>query len=406
MGRGISILTLIGNLIIEIAVILWDVKILLPQFREKKVKHVGIPYIIIGLFTMRAYAIGLSLLVRGILVLLDFIFRTKNTSPHHPVISEKKISKIIWYQETIRGIGDVLRYLIALLFGAGIFFKLHELFNTDNSIFLNIVNIILGIVGFILFQKYILEHVDNKKIRTIPPEKATLALIIGIFTIGANFGVLLLLWGLFILLYYEFTEKGSNALPDHDDIQDFRYILVATPNPHISEQFQQFNYSSEQKFDPKTGQPLDSFVFQQSNVKPRKKITQVLKTNLDQSKVLNTLKSKIHGDLGESNIKEDLEAYTILSPLQRRRLIALDIPEKEKNIIARSFLYLTGLQQNCYLEELEQVNTIDPIPQKFIQRINALPLPKKQHKLLTDQLLYLPPIQQQEFVEFLEESFK
>lgn len=99
------------------------------------------------------------------------------------------------------------------------------------------------------------------------------------------------------------------------------------------------------------------------------------------------------------------QIYTVLEPDVREKLLDLPISEEDRDLIAKSFIYLNHSQQLKYLDELSAVNTPDTeTREKLCKSIQKLPIPENQKQFLINQLEYLNPTEQNEFVSTLEQS--
>ncbi|MHA1672113.1 MAG: hypothetical protein ACTSYI_00670 [Promethearchaeota archaeon] len=111
----------------------------------------------------------------------------------------------------------------------------------------------------------------------------------------------------------------------------------------------------------------------------------------------------------EPEVKESFgnlkEIYTVLDEEVREKLLKLPISEEDRDIIAKSFIYLNNTQQIKYLEELSAVNMADLETRKELTNvIQNLPIPHPQKEFLVDQLNYLNETEQDDFVITLERS--
>ena len=151
------------------------------------------------------------------------------------------------------------------------------------------------------------------------------------------------------------------------------------------------------RFDPETGKkivyttdapvpPAPKFVAEQSIPIPVK---------MDQSPLAEDPKNKSTNDQAS-------EVYTVLESDIRARLLSLPVTTEERNILGRSFIYLSEDQQRQYLTEIERVNEPPGKEiEKLIETIHNLPIPTHQQDFLVDQLNYIPETDHQEFASAL-----
>ncbi len=386
--RNLSGVGFASAILIEIFIILQEFQNFQPQIRTNQVKHAGIPMIILGFFSIRAFGIGLSLFVRGILCILAYIQKTRTESPRHPAIRENELIKPLWTREIVRSIGLISPEFLVPLFLSRLLGKIDEYIYYNGKIGSLIWISLSGVITLFVFYLALANSFKEVNLRQIPPTKGTIAIVFGFIAFGADIGIVLLLWGLFFLYYYDLTNKLSKPMPPHADIRDIKYKLVVVPESREDPSFSH----TEKQFSPSSSTDELSDWGNDS----------------DKSSHLHTQKlADSSPNSSDKNQDDTLQfIYTILLPEQRARLLNLNMTKDEKDIITRALIYMSQSQQNLYLDELESINTEELIPADLIQRIYALPLPTHQYKALVDQLHYLPLEEQSEYVEFLENSVK
>ncbi len=122
------------------------------------------------------------------------------------------------------------------------------------------------------------------------------------------------------------------------------------------------------------------------------------------------LKLRLHESLlpiSEESDREIVEKYflkifNVLSERIRRKILELNIPERDKREILKEFAYLTEEEQEKYLNELFEINR--DISDKLILRVKKLNLKPKYLQQIIEQLIYMPNDEQEIYLKFLEES--
>jgi hypothetical protein len=97
--------------------------------------------------------------------------------------------------------------------------------------------------------------------------------------------------------------------------------------------------------------------------------------------------------------------FTVLEPMIRSRLLNLDLPEPDKELIAKTFIYLPVNRQTQYLDLLEgQDLNISPQEHELVQMLQNLPLSDKEKRILLKQLDYLTIHQQKQYLTELHKT--
>lgn len=230
-------------------------------------------------------------------------------------------------------------------------------------------------------------------------------------------------WETFVKKFTKFWNSFLKALTRFWDrmkgsYQKYSAGSTITPVPKASQE----NLSPSQsylapKFDPNTGLPisqpdtLDKKPKAKFDPETGKKIVYE-KAPTIQKLVIEPSIPTVHKEektpiiesdeiASEEGPKKDI--FTVLERDVRARLLNLSIESEDRNIIGRSFIYLSVEQQRQYLTELERVN--EPSGkgiENLIKIIQKLPIPGHQQDFLVDQLNYIPEIDHQEFASALE----
>ena len=389
-GTSTAIMYALGSIVIEGFVIRYDLKSIIPSEKENRVDHAGIPLIIVGVFTLHSFGIGVFLLARGILHLIKFIQITKHRNPLHPAVVENEFCSALWNREVAQSIILVLKPLTLVYFFSSLLTQIgNTINNRDDSLgfLLYVVFSGLIIIG-ILFTK-ILPLFHRNDIEDFPEDKAIILIIIGVLSLSYGMGILFLILGILFIELRNKVRKLEKPLPKEIDVQKLHFHLVAKgkkqPVYRNSQDVYSENTKKIRRFDPDTGKPLNLEIPNQDTIQ------------------------KSHYESPKENYSqfEDKRIFTVLEPEVRRRLLALQIDEDEKNEVAKSFIYLTLEKQLKYLDELERVNNdLNEKDLIMIRRIYSLPISEKQHKFLAKQLEFLPEKSQEEFVSFLEQTVK
>lgn len=150
--------------------------------------------------------------------------------------------------------------------------------------------------------------------------------------------------------------------------------------------------TKQMRFDPMTGKPLLN-QFEKAPISSPQRIPES-KVNIPQ-------RENIAPKPFPSNQIQEL--FTVLDDSVREQLLNLPISEEERNLLAKSFIYLNSAQQLKYLDELQHVNEYNKEEyEEFIQRIKTLQIPNSQQDYLISQLHYIPNTDHHDFVSTLE----
>ncbi|MHA1520092.1 MAG: hypothetical protein ACTSRK_07900 [Promethearchaeota archaeon] len=166
------------------------------------------------------------------------------------------------------------------------------------------------------------------------------------------------------------------------------------------------------KFDTLTGKPLQTPEAPESPEAPTQKELDKTKLSPIPEKMPRSYQSKEIPETPPAIVEKEEETfgnlqeiYTVLDEDVREGLLNLPISDEDRDMIAKSFIYLNISQQIKYLKELSAVNIADLETRKeLIHVIRNLPIPKPQKEFLVEQLQYLNEIEQDNFVDTLERS--
>ncbi len=148
----------------------------------------------------------------------------------------------------------------------------------------------------------------------------------------------------------------------------------------------------QMRFDPMTGKPLLNQFDKESAPAPQIVPLQEEKP-IQKKNSLTTTPPSVQVE----------EIYAVLDSDVREQLVALPISKEERDLLAKSFIYLNAQQQLKYLEELQHVNEYNEAEyEEFIDRIKSLQIPRNQQDFLISQLHYIPDTDHQEFIKTLE----
>ncbi len=230
-----------------------------------------------------------------------------------------------------------------------------------------------------------------------------------------------------------FTSQDPEMNQKFEPTKTASFSPVTSPTTHLYGQPTTKVPKKVAKFDPMTGKPL------QSTPKPIAKFDTMTGKPIQtpdipeapkapeapmQEESGKTILSPIPEEMPRSHqsqkipktpIKEEPEVeetfgnlkeiYTVLDEEVREGLIKLPISEEDRDMIAKSFIYLNNSQQIKYLEELSAVNKADLEARKELTKvIKNLPIPHPQKEFLVDQLNYLNETEQDDFVITLERT--
>ncbi len=430
-----SWLNLMGALLIEFFIVIYDHKIFLPQDKENKVSHAGIPMIIFGLFSLGGYGIGVFLLARGILNLLLFLKEAQAISSTHPVIVDNSLGKAIWIREILYSFIPYVFELYIVFLLAGVMKDLGALIQYGQDLGGFLYALISGGIVVLVIYRLILPTLHSSPVEKFPTDKAIILIVCGVITLSTGAGFVFILVGILILVLQNMLQNTIINLPDVRDIREISNSLViegVNPDenevassqkpahiiqkpiikaqkivkprirPHRIEE-PIIKHPKVQKpirrFNPQTGAPL----FHDTHQGLKSQSSRVIfspSEHTDDGEDISQLNIRVVPDPGKIT---DM-IFTILHPSIRKRLINLSISENEKDNLAKSFLYLTQEEQKRFMSELEQVNTSHyDYYAEYIKRIHLLPIAKDQQDFLIQQLNYLPDQEIEEFIRVLEE---
>jgi hypothetical protein len=395
-----------GHLFVIVVLSIIDHAYYLPHERNGRPPHAGIGQIFFGFFTLSAMGAGGLMFARGIVHLVQFINTTQKMNPAHPAIQKTPQRFHIWIREILWAIIPQLFVMVLALFLSSIFFSIGVgLSEPDTDGFLP-ATIALSSISFLVFL-IAFPGVKRELPQKIRPNSWLLFIIFGLMASGNGFGTILLVFGILLILYKESLTFHPDSLPLWIDIgqttQPLHVKVVSVPEQQIPTHHTPpvpIGIRTAKRFDPETGEPIyiaeETEGRQKQDPSPPPPFTlsstsnQVQKAPSDQNNLPGAIMDQV---------------FTVLEPEVRARLITLEIEPKEKDEIAKAFIYLTTDQQLRYLEEIAAVNgSIHSSQQNYIRRIQSLQIPAAQQKFLMEQLDYLPLEKQDEFVRFIEQT--
>ncbi|MHA1887151.1 MAG: hypothetical protein ACTSX0_03940 [Promethearchaeota archaeon] len=424
---------LIGLLIIEIYIIIYDHREFLYQERNNLVIHAGIPMILFGLVSLGANGIGIFLLARGIISLLIFLDEVKEISKEHPIIHSNPLLQMIWIREIVFSFIPYLFGILITFFIAGLLQKLGFLIFGGRNLGNFLYTLISGGIVIIILYVQIIPILKTEKLQNIPTEKAVILIICGVFTLNLGPGIFFVIMGILILNFQSFRKKTNQKLPEMREIRDLvdilaypslfsddtpsriidRSILPKRKSQNISSPLPYKRPSSSRikRYNAQTGElitpdkPFTSTQFKHPEIsltKPKTSITTNQKTKKKNSEIK---QEYIRAVPKEGEISQLI--FTVLEPVIRTKLMQLPISKSDKDEISKTFLYLTPKQQEKYLEELQLVNSIvETVNAKYINQIRSLNIPRKQQDFLIKQLNYLPEEELDEFLYVLKKNIQ
>ncbi|WP_371802872.1 hypothetical protein [Candidatus Lokiarchaeum ossiferum] len=199
------------------------------------------------------------------------------------------------------------------------------------------------------------------------------------------------------------------------------YMVKFEPIPYEVKEFQAYDpgdtakppelvqiSTKRHKFDPMTGKPITKQMrFDPMTGKPLLNQTEKAPTSFPQH-IPEAKKNIPQQEISSPKPFPPMqiqELFTVLDDSVREQLMNLPISEEERNLLAKSFIYLNPVQQMKYLEELQHVNEYNEAEyEEFINRIKTLQIPTNQQDYLISQLHYIPDTHHHDFVSTLETS--
>lgn len=400
-----------GSVIIFIYIISYDTRFASPKIRSQTVPHAGIPLIVMGAFSLHAFGVGIFLLTRGILYLLNFIQELKIRNPTHIAIkSNGEDSGVLWFREVILSFISVFQNLISMFFFSGILFNINSFVSSSKSgpdVFSFVWTLVFSVISLGMLQTKILPILRKTPIGDIQNKEIISMLILGLFaSTNGSIGVPLLILAILILIYQKKEQNLRHPLPLTLEISKITPKIIATRKSNYSLGELRHDGPLQARFDPATGRPLFNTSYhnlEEEYVPPSKirveknripALTPLKEPNLSQKSIF------MPGDVAK-------EIYSVLDPEVRAKFVNLSVTNEERDLISKAMIYLEKDQQLRYMDELHQINQ-DPevVFEQYIKRIHILPIEPQQRRFLVEQLEYLPFEKQEEFVSFLEQTVK
>lgn len=430
LGFNFSIGTLASIVINMLGIILLHNHIrenILPKLKDNDLSNIGIDAIAFGAAGLPFYGMGLFILAEGSMVLAYEVMVRRNELIEE---GEKKFdhlgAEII--ARTIHILTDVIFKATILILIAGI------------PILINFNNIVSGafwpFLVFLVLSLFLLSYISNTFVPSIKrysfdelEEKELIkSTIFSAICLGNGTGAILLAETILIFVHREIIRKIEKS-EDRD-----KEVLVRVPS--YSKQEQEPSGEDKEKkqreeastrrgpvitLGPKIDdRPAIKSKEDSKELKleklpsPEKKDRESKKPGLDAIPLEKSITNKNRGDkkawdkagasFPDKDKEEQIQLYlnrifTVLSGEVRKRIIDLDIPEKEKYEVLQEFVNLTDTEREKYLEELETVNR--KISQELVTKIVKMDLTYADKQKLIDQLKVMTPSDQLEFIRFL-----
>ncbi len=428
----------------------FDKKYLAPLIKKGEYNKAGVSAFAMGILGCIVYGAGVVLLIKGFLLIIYIIYDKKNQEFQGydwGLLIEDSLNSISSYAAVsiiILGLGYVAKIISIGLFPLEYMIPV--------LIIPYFIIILLSIIGV---------SIDKKKSPLIAPKKIFKEHDGGVFLVAGIIGCLFGASGIFILLkaitiiilaqkgqpeiiYYDPSRKVSTTeelippqpptyrqeppkspyeIKSDEKGKDQKYIsvpLAAKKIPPLKP------FPIEEKKDieseaQKRDKRLEEIPFFETVKKPiEKKSEKQLEKEAKKQKKMDEkiekkfkkqpLKLKLHDSLlpiSEESDREIVERYflkifNVLSEKIRRKILDLNIPEKDKKEILKEFVYLTEEEQEKYLNELFELNR--ELSEKLILRVKKLNLNPKYLQQIIEQLRYMPVSEQEIYLKFLEET--
>ncbi len=429
----------------------FDKKYLAPLIKKGEYNKASVSAFAMGILGCVAYGAGVVLLIKGFLLIIYIIYDKKNQEFQGydwGLLIEDSLNSISSYAAVsiiILGLGYVANVIISI-----------GLFPLEYMIPVLIIPyfiiILLSIIGV---------SIDKKKSPLIAPKKIFKQHDGGVFLVAGIIGCFFGASGIFILLkaiaililaqkgqpeiiYYDPSRKVSTTeelippqppfyrqeppkspyeIESDEKGKDQKYISVpltakrAPPLKSFPIEEKRDIESEAQKKDKRLEEiPFFEIAKKPTEIKSEKQLEKEVKKQkkiderIEQKFKKQPLKLKLHDSLLPISKESDreiveryfLKIFNVLSEKIRRKILDLNIPEKDKKEILKEFVYLTEEEQEKYLNELFELNR--EISEKLILRVKKLNLETKYLQQIIEQLRYMPIGEQKTYLRFLEET--
>ena len=433
----------------------FDKKYITPLIVEKNYNKVGISAFILGILGCIIFGAGALLLIKGILIIIYIANDEKNQEFRgydSGLLIKDSLNSISSYAGVsiiILGLGAFTSRLTAnILLGTSFINDLAKL----GLLISTFVLLILSIAGISIDKKRSPEIATKKVFKESDCGSILVAGIIGCVFCAA--GILILLKAIVMLalaqkgrperIYYDPSRKLSitketilekppiykqepiiSPYEIKDEKQGKEQEIISIPLPVEKvpplkrlpiEERREIDIKSLKKDRGLEEIPFFETVKKPSEIKSQKQLEKEFKKQkkieekIEKKFKKRPLKLRLHESLlpiSEESDREIVEKYflkifNVLSEKIRRKILELNIPEKDKREILKEFAYLTEEEQEKYLNELFELNR--KISDKLILRVKKLNLDPKYLQQIIEQLKYMPIDEQETYLKFLEES--
>ncbi len=420
----------------------FDKKYIAPLIRTGEYNKVGVSAIALGILGCIVYGAGVVLLIKGILLIIYISQDEKN----------QEFQGYDWGLLIKDSLNSVSSYagvsIIILGISAFAYMVISSILIPFDFGFLTTLSIIFIMLIFSLIGV----SIDKKRSPKISSKKVFEENEAGSFLIAGIFGCFFYASGIFILLkaiiIIILAQKGrpekilydsSRKLSISEEIIPKQPPTSRQEPPKSPYEIESDEKGIDQKYisvplTAKKATPLKPFPIEEKKnkrleeipffeidkkptetksekqlekeVKKQKKIDEIIEKKFKKQ----PLKLKLHQSLlpiSDESDREIVERYflkifNVLSEKIRRKILELNIPEKDKKEILKEFVYLTEEEQEKYLNELFELNR--EISEKLILRVKKLNLKPEYLNQIIEQLRYMPVGEQEIYLKFLEEK--
>ncbi len=406
----------------------FDKKRIVPLIENKEYNKVGISAFCLGIMGCVVYGSGVVLLIKGILV-NTYIANDERNKDYQAYDAGLLVKDSFNSISTYAGVTILI---LAFTYVVGAVESIMRNAITASSIGRVIV---LGVIFIISTSGVLIDKMKSSEIAsktTFTHEDGGVILTAGI--IGCLFGaagIFILLKGALILILA--SEKPPEFIHYTADQAPAPQIVTIPPTPPkspyemgkddggiptplppesdvglISIPIQKEGIMAAKS--PQDDKGLDEIPPTESSEKSEKETKMEVKEEKKIEKKEKKRRLKMHESLlpiSKESDREVVEKYflrifSVLSEKIRRKIIELNIPEKDKKEILKEFAFLTEEEQEKYLNELFELNR--ELSEKLILRVKKLNLAPKYLQQIIEQLRYMPIREQEQYIKFLEES--
>lgn len=420
----------------------FDKNYLAPLIKKGEYNKVGVSAIALGILGCIVYGAGVVLLIKGILLIIYITCDEKN----------QEFQGYDWGLLIKDSLNSISSYagasIIILGFASFAYMAVSSILIPSNFRFFSLL--IFGFVSLIL--SIIGVSIDKKRSPTISSKKVFEENDAGSFLVAGIIGCFFYASGVFILLkaitIIILAQKGrpdrifydpSRKLSISEELMPIQPSTYRQKSPKSPYEIKSDEKGKDQKYisvplAAKKGPPLKPFPIEEKKDKRleeipffetvkkpiEKKSEKQLEKEAKKQKKMDgkikkkfkkqPLKLKLHDSLLPISKESDreiveryfLKIFNVLSEKIRRKILDLNIPERDKKEILKEFVYLTEEEQEKYLNELFELNR--ELSEKLILRVKKLNLNPKYLQQIIEQLRYMPVSEQETYLRFLEEA--